>query len=130
MKSFDNSIRDFYKWRASAAVIPKLALHFTRTASTSAKRPPRRRKAAKAGVQVPPFMILSVTRRCNCRCAGCFVQEHNRPAGNELTVAEIRTILSDARDLGVSIVALAGGKPSRSQKMLDVAAASRTCCSR
>ena len=32
-------------------------------------------------------MILSVTRRCNLRCAGCFVQEHDRPAGNELSMA-------------------------------------------
>ena len=67
-------------------------------------------------------MILSVTRRCNLRCAGCFVQEHGRRPGKELTAAELRTILADARDLGVSIVALAGGEPLTRPEILDVAA--------
>ena len=67
-------------------------------------------------------MILSVTRRCNLRCAGCFVQAQGRPAGNELSMAELRMVLRDARDLGVSMVALAGGEPLTRPEILDVAA--------
>ena len=71
---------------------------------------------------MPPLMILSVTRRCNLRCAGCFVHEQARPVGNELSSAELRTILRDARDLGVSMVALAGGEPLTRPEILDIAA--------
>ena len=97
MKSFDNSIRDFHRdlVRISRRD-PRLALHFVRTALAQRKAAARRREAARAGVQVPPFMIMSVTRRCNLRCAGCFVQEHGQPAGDELTMAEIGTILREA----------------------------------
>jgi MoaA/NifB/PqqE/SkfB family radical SAM enzyme len=123
MKSFDNSIKGFYRDLARISRRdPKLALHFVRTALAQREAAARRRKAAKAGVQVPPFMILSVTRRCNLRCAGCFVQEHGRQPGNELTMAEIRAILTDARDLGVSIVALAGGEPLTRPEIIDVVA--------
>ena len=123
MKSFDNSIRDFHRdlVRISRRD-PRLALHFVRTALAQRKAAARRREAARAGVQVPPFMIMSVTRRCNLRCAGCFVQEHGQPAGDELTMAEIGTILREARDLGVSMVALAGGEPLTRPEIIDVAA--------
>lgn len=122
MKSFDTSIRDFYRDLARfSSRDPKLALHFARVGWKQRAAAARRRKAAKVGVQVPPFMILSVTRRCNLSCAGCFVQEQGRRPGNELSMAEIRTILSDARDLGVSIVALAGGEPLTRREIIDVA---------
>ena len=123
MKTFDTSIRGFCRDLARVSSGERgLALHFVHTALKQRDAAARRRRSAKAGVQVPPLMILSVTRRCNLRCAGCFVQEHARPAGNELSMAEIRAILSDARDLGVSMVALAGGEPLTRPEILDVAA--------
>jgi hypothetical protein len=123
MKSFDTSIRGFYKDAARVSRRdPGLAFQFARAGFKQHGAAGRRRQAAKAGVQVPPLMILSLTRRCNLRCAGCFVQAQDRPAGPELTMAEIRTILSDARDLGVSIVALAGGEPLTRPAILDVVA--------
>ena len=123
MKSFDHSIRGFCRdlVRVSAAE-PRLAFHFARMALKQREAAARRRNSARQGVQVPPLMILSVTRHCNLRCAGCFVQEHDRPAGNELSMTELRTILSDARDLGVSMVALAGGEPLTRPEILDVVA--------
>jgi MoaA/NifB/PqqE/SkfB family radical SAM enzyme len=123
MKSFDTSIRGFCRDLARVSAGDRgLALHFTRTALLQWSAAGRRRKAAKAGVQVPPMMIVSVTRNCNLRCAGCFVQEHGRRPVDELTPAELRTILADARDLGVSVVALAGGEPLLRPEVLDVAA--------
>jgi MoaA/NifB/PqqE/SkfB family radical SAM enzyme len=123
VKAFDQSIRGFCRDLARvSAGEPRLAFHFARTALRQREAAARRRRSAAAGVQVPPLVILSVTRRCNLRCAGCFVQEHARPAGNELTMAEIRTVLSDARDLGVSMVALAGGEPLTRPEIIDMAA--------
>jgi MoaA/NifB/PqqE/SkfB family radical SAM enzyme len=123
MNSFDHSIRGFCRDLARISRRePGLALYFARTALRQREAAGRRRRAAKQGVQVPPLMILSVTRRCNLRCAGCFVHAQGRPAGDELSAAELRTILGDARDLGVSMVALAGGEPLTRPEILDVAA--------
>lgn len=123
MKSFDRSIRDFYRDLARISRRDrKLAFHFARTALAQREAAARRRRAAETGVPVPPFMIMSITRRCNLRCAGCFVREHGRRAGDEMTMDEIRTVLSDARDLGVSVVALAGGEPLTRPGIIDVAA--------
>jgi MoaA/NifB/PqqE/SkfB family radical SAM enzyme len=121
MSNFDISIRGFC--RDAARVCrrdPGLALHFVRTALKQRDAAALRRRWAQTGVQVPPLMIMSVTRRCNLRCAGCFVHAQGRPAGEELTVAELRTVLKDARDLGVSMVALAGGEPLTRPEILEV----------
>ena len=123
MNSFDHSIRGFCRDLARiSSRDPRLAFQFARTAVRQREAAGRRRRAAKQGIQVPPLMILSVTRRCNLRCAGCFVQAQDRPARNELSIAELRTVLHDARDLGVSMVALAGGEPLTRQEILDAAA--------
>ena len=122
MNNFDISIRGFC--RDAARVCrrdPGLALHFARTALKQREAAALRRRWAQAGVQVPPLMIMSVTRSCNLRCAGCFVHAQGRPTGAELTVAELRTVFKDARDLGVSMVALAGGEPLTRPEILDVA---------
>jgi MoaA/NifB/PqqE/SkfB family radical SAM enzyme len=122
MNSFDKSIRGFCRDLARVSSRdPKLALYFARTALRQREAAARRRASAAQGVKVPPLMILSVTRRCNLRCAGCFVQEHGRPIGNELSTAELSTVLADARDLGVSMVALAGGEPLARPEILDLA---------
>jgi MoaA/NifB/PqqE/SkfB family radical SAM enzyme len=121
--SFDTSIRGFCRDLARISGRDTgLALHFTRTVLTQRSAAARRRRSAKQGVRVPPFMVLSVTRRCNLRCAGCFVHAQGRPAGPELSMDELRALLRDARDLGVSIVALAGGEPLTRPEILDVAA--------
>jgi MoaA/NifB/PqqE/SkfB family radical SAM enzyme len=123
MKSFERSIRGFCRDAARVSHRdPGLVLRFGRIALRQWDAAARRRRSAKVGVQVPPLMILSVTRRCNLRCAGCFVHAQDRPAGDELSVAQLRRVLYEARDLGVSVVALAGGEPLTRPEILDVAA--------
>jgi MoaA/NifB/PqqE/SkfB family radical SAM enzyme len=123
MNGFDQSIRGFCRDAARVSRRdPGLAYHFARTALRQRQAAARRRRWAKQGVQVPPLMIMSITRQCNLRCAGCFVHAQGRPTGIELTTAELRTVLADARDLGVSIVTLAGGEPLTRPEILDVAA--------
>ncbi len=123
MNGFDHSIRGFCRDLARiSSRDPGLALHFARTALRQREAAARRRRAARQGVQVPPLMILSVTRGCNLRCAGCFVQAQDRPIGSEMTVAELRTVLRDASDLGVSMVALAGGEPLTRPEIVELVA--------
>jgi MoaA/NifB/PqqE/SkfB family radical SAM enzyme len=64
------------------------------------------------GTHVPPFVIFSVTERCNFHCAGCYANIlHKQPCRRELTDDEVRRILFEARDAGVSLILVAGGEP-------------------
>jgi len=88
------------------------------------RRAARRRQAWEGrGLHVPPLLIWSVTGRCNLQCKGCYAWAQNRPAEAELDTARMRSVLSEARDLGVSIVLMAGGEPFIRPDLLDVTAA-------
>ncbi|MFH0915417.1 MAG: radical SAM protein [bacterium] len=119
---FDRSINGFFRdairisWRD-----PGKTYFFVKTAVQQRQAAARRREWEERGVHVPPLMIMSVTRSCNLRCAGCFVHAQGRPAGVQMTEVEVRTVLGEARDLGVSMVALAGGEPLTRPEVLDVA---------
>ena len=81
-----------------------------------------RAKWEEQGVHVPPFVIASVTRRCNLHCKGCYARAQQRSQEPELTPAQLRGILAEARELGVSIVLLAGGEPLTRPGILDICA--------
>ena len=76
----------------------------------------------RAGTHVPPFLIYSVTARCNLDCAGCYDKLLHRHDRQELADTEMRRVLSEARDLGVSIILLAGGEPLMRPGLLDATA--------
>lgn len=72
------------------------------------------------GLHVPPFMIASIVRACNLRCAGCYDRAKQDdeskitcgPAtARELDGASWARVFGEARDLGVSFILLAGGEP-------------------
>jgi len=82
----------------------------------------RRRRWERRGIHVPAFGIFSVTRRCNLHCAGCYAGALHRSDGAEMTAEQLHGILTQARDLGMSIVLLAGGEPLEREDLLDVTA--------
>ncbi len=66
----------------------------------------------KKGVHVPPFMIYSVTRKCNLMCQGCYSRQlHNHEPEDELDLEKSSSLIKEAQDLGVSTILLAGGEP-------------------
>jgi MoaA/NifB/PqqE/SkfB family radical SAM enzyme len=75
-----------------------------------------REQALENGMQVPPFLILSVTSRCNLRCAGCYAgavgitaeSPNKRPP---LTLEAWRRVIEEASALGVVAFVIAGGEP-------------------
>lgn len=74
-----------------------------------------RAEALGRGLTVPPFLVLSVTSRCNLRCAGCFagvgcrsLPEQPEPA---LVLEEWREIIRQGIELGVIGFIIAGGEP-------------------
>lgn len=83
-----------------------------------------RAKKESDGLHVPPFLIASIVRACNLRCKGCYDRAKqtdgssagcgSASGGNappELTTDDWRRVFSEARELGVAFILLAGGEP-------------------
>lgn len=83
----------------------------------------RRRAAGASGLHIPPYLIISVTRKCNLHCKGCYARaQHRDQAHDELSVAQWARILSQARDLGIGTVIVAGGEPLVKKGLIDTLA--------
>ncbi|UCH87959.1 MAG: radical SAM protein [Thermoplasmata archaeon] len=89
-----------------------------------------REQAAEEGLQVPPFLILSITSRCNLSCTGCFaaatgtVANGSSPTDNNtkpsLSIEQWRAIIQDASKLGVFGFIIAGGEPFLFPGLIDL----------
>ena len=79
------------------------------------------------GLHIPPFLIASITHRCNLHCTGCYARANHLctddAAVQELAAADWRRLFSEARQLGVSFILLAGGEPFLRPEVLAAAAA-------
>ena len=79
-----------------------------------------------SGHHVPPFLIASIASQCNLRCAGCYARADGMCAENhaqkELSSAEWDKVFSEASDIGISFVILAGGEPLLRREIIRVAA--------
>jgi MoaA/NifB/PqqE/SkfB family radical SAM enzyme len=122
-RRFDRSVSGFLRHAAHVSLRdPGLAVFFARETLRQRTAASRRHAWAKEGILVPPLMIVSVTRQCNLRCAGCFVHAQGKRDAQQMTLLELDSLFFQARDMGVSIVALAGGEPLTRPEILDVAA--------
>jgi MoaA/NifB/PqqE/SkfB family radical SAM enzyme len=119
---FDCSIRRFYRQAARVSLRePGRAWFFVKAAMRQREAAVLRQGWEAEGVRVPPLMIVSVTRQCNLRCSGCFVQAQGRAATEQLSALELRGLFAEARELGVSLIALAGGEPLTRPEIVDIA---------
>ncbi len=89
----------------------------------------RRGKLEEEGTHVPPFLIASITDRCNLRCAGCYARCNHPADGGEaqegLTGEEWLRIFDEAQELGISFILLAGGEPLLRRDVLEAAGKKR-----
>ncbi len=101
---------------------PSLALFLYRARRWQAQAATRRLEMDRRGLHVPAFMIVSVTRQCNLHCKGCYARAQHRAAAPDLSSEELRRLLRQANDLGISIALLAGGEPLVRHDLLDITA--------
>lgn len=101
---------------------PRLALFLLRALFHQRRARLTRQYWLRQGVTVPPLLIISVTHQCNLRCKGCYAQAHHRPPQPELSLARLREIIKEAKQLGFAIVMLAGGEPLTRPELLTMAA--------
>jgi MoaA/NifB/PqqE/SkfB family radical SAM enzyme len=88
---------------------------FLRLARTIGQSHRARARALKEGLRVPPFLVLSVTSRCNLRCAGCYAGAvgtvTSKPVRPGLELADWESVVNEAIGLGVMAFLIAGGEP-------------------
>jgi len=103
-------------------VRPRQAIQFALTFVRQLRAARVRAKWSRRGLRVPPMTIFSVTNRCNLRCKGCYAQAIRREAPEELSIEEMRRIIGEASELGVSFFIIAGGEPLLRPEIVDLTA--------
>lgn len=83
----------------------------------------RRQQLEQQGEHVPSYLIASITTDCNLRCAGCYDRANRNPDAErgQLRAKEWGRIFTEAEEIGVSMILLAGGEPLMRRDIIDEA---------
>ena len=104
---------------------PKESAFMLGFAKASAEASRKRKKAEKEGEHIPPFLIASITSKCNLHCAGCYSRCNHATVDSEpvsqLTDEEWFKIFDEADELGISFILLAGGEPMLRRGVIEAA---------
>ncbi|MBO6045795.1 MAG: radical SAM protein [Bacteroidales bacterium] len=87
----------------------------------------KRRSAIKEedGVDVPPFLICSISTACNLHCKGCYARANGIATDSaaaqkkSLTPDQWKAIFEEAASLGINFALLAGGEPMMRRDILE-----------
>ena len=121
-RGVENIIRGMKK---ASLTNPRSAVFLVKYAQAARQAAGKRRKAEKNGEHIPPFLIASITSRCNLRCKGCYAWA-NRACGsgaehNGMRAEQWDDIFAQAEDMGVGFILLAGGEPLMRPDVLKAA---------
>ncbi len=104
---------------------PKESAFMLGFAASSREASKRRRKAEAEGEHIPPFLIASITSKCNLHCAGCYSRCNHATTDAvpvaQLTDEEWGAFFTEAEDLGISFILLAGGEPMIRRGVIEAA---------
>ncbi len=104
---------------------PAESMFMARFALASAAASQKRAKAEKEGEHIPAFLIASITSSCNLHCAGCYSRANQACTDTapvcQLTTKEWHRIFSEANELGISFILLAGGEPMMRRDVIEAA---------
>lgn len=84
--------------------------------SKHAKRATRIRQSYdENGYNIPVFLIASITSSCNLHCTGCYSRANDACSDdepqNQLSAEDWQNVFTQAREIGISFIVLAGGEP-------------------
>lgn len=107
---------------------PKASLFITKYVINNKKANDLRKKAENEGRHIPPFLIASITSKCNLHCKGCYARANNLCVDEDfdkmpkqLEDKKWKEIFEQAVDMGVSFIILAGGEPFVRRDVLEMA---------
>ncbi len=120
-KQLNESLRIFFADMLKAALTsPSTAKFYIKTLGWQRKAAQKRTHLEEEGLHVPPIMIFSITNRCNLLCKGCFNNALRKPTAEELPEPELRRIIREADELGVSFMVISGGEPLVRPEILNI----------
>ncbi|WP_070000095.1 radical SAM protein [Cellulosilyticum sp. I15G10I2] len=120
----DHSIMNMFKGALKIVTHhPSLTAYALQSIKWQSEASNKRAFWEKQGIHVPPFMIASITRKCNLRCKGCYshVFKHNNTS--EMSSEKFDKIVGEASELGISLALIAGGEPFVKPEFLQTAKA-------
>ncbi|MDD2959792.1 MAG: radical SAM protein [Lachnospiraceae bacterium] len=105
---------------------PKASLFLIRHGADSRKARKIREEAEERGEHIPPFLIASITNRCNLHCKGCYARANKSCSDQGNTAGMMKGedwghIFSQAEALGIEFILLAGGEPFVREDVLSEA---------
>lgn len=104
---------------------PRESAFMVKFAAASKIASKKRKAAEKRGEHRPPFLIASITSKCNLHCAGCYSRCNHATIDAEpvrqLTCDEWYRIFEEADELGISFILLAGGEPMIRRDVIEAA---------
>ena len=104
---------------------PKESAFMARFALSSRDASRKRAKAEQDGENIPPFLIASITSSCNLHCAGCYSRQNHACTDSapidQLTAEEWGKIFTEAKNLGIGFILLAGGEPLLRRDVIEAA---------
>jgi len=71
-----------------------------------------------------PVVFWNITRRCNLRCAHCYL-DAGTEAGDELSLEEAKDFISDLAGMGVPLLLFTGGEPLMRDDLWELARSAR-----
>jgi MoaA/NifB/PqqE/SkfB family radical SAM enzyme len=120
----NKSLRVFFKDAVRVTVKnPAQAYFFFRTLKWQRKAAGLRASWKRQGIHVPPILIFSITDKCNLNCKGCYHHALRHSLETELSDAELKSIVAEARDMGISFHIIAGGEPLTRKELLPITSA-------
>ncbi|HJV62180.1 MAG TPA: heme d1 biosynthesis radical SAM protein NirJ [Albitalea sp.] len=69
-----------------------------------------------------PVVIWNLVRRCNLTCKHCYALSADHDYPNELSTAEVGTVMDDLKRFGVPVLILSGGEPLLRPDLFEIAA--------
>ena len=104
---------------------PRESVYMARFALASRAASKKRKASEDAGEHVPPFLIASITSKCNLHCAGCYSRCNHATVDSDpvkqLTCEEWLNVFEEADELGISFILLAGGEPMLRRDIIEAA---------
>ena len=105
---------------------PREARFVLKLQQTFARSEKRRAKVKrKEGLDVPPFLISSISTSCNLSCKGCYARANgiaDAPGKSQretMSPEEWKQVFTEAAGLGINFSLLAGGEPMMRKDILE-----------
>lgn len=97
-----------------------------KTAASLRKGVKIREQLEQDGTHVPPFLIASISSTCNLYCTGCYARANGgcvtEKQQADMTTEQWQRVFTEASDLGISFILLAGGEPLLRPDIIHMAA--------